>query len=186
MAACNELMVRDLNQVRSLPHFEAVQKDIASKLFAKCMAILTLLQECMVWTARIRGQMNPTLLGWASANLADIQVHLNRLVYPGFLAATPSFLLVHLPRYLKALSLRQDRALLDPVKDQVRLLEMKPYNDAVVALQSQNETMDDDLFHLVKEVEELNVQVFAQELSLKGTVSAKRLAKRLAEWVSMT
>jgi ATP-dependent helicase HrpA len=157
-----------------------VQKDIASHLFAKSMAVLALLQECMVWTARIRGQMNPPLLGWASANLADIQSHLQRLVFPGFLAATPPSMLKQLPRYLKALSLRQERALLDPIKDQARLLELKAFNEAAQQLHFSADGSDEGLMKFRQEIEELNVQVFAQELSLKGAVSAKKLAKQLA------
>jgi hypothetical protein len=37
------------------------------------------------------------------------------------------------------------------------------------------------LLQFWQDVEELNVQVFAQELALKGAVSAKRLARQLAE-----
>lgn len=179
-AACNELMARDLAHVRSTTAFEAVQKDIAGQLFARSMAVLSLLQECMTWTARIRGQMNPPLLGWASANLADIKAHLERLVFPGFLAATPAPILAQLPRYLKALSLRQDRALLDPVKDQLRLLEVKAFNEEVIRLQS-TDASDGRMTQFRQDVEELNVQIFAQELALKGAVSAKRVAKHLAE-----
>jgi ATP-dependent helicase HrpA len=181
-AACNELLNRDLAAVRSLEAFEAVHRDIAGRLFARSMAVLSLLQECMVWTARLRGRMDPPLLGWASANLADIQAHLQRLVYPGFLAATPPAMLAQLPRYLKALSIRQDRALQDPVKDQLRLLEVKAFNEAVVRLRNDADAANDErLLQFWQDVEELNVQVFAQELALKGAVSAKRLARQLAE-----
>jgi len=118
-------------------------------------------------------------MGWASGNLADIKAHLDRLVFPGFLAAHPATFLKQLPRYLKALQLRQERALLDPVKDQVRLLEAKPFNDAVVRLLEQSvDTAESYRFR--QDVEELNVQIFAQELALKGAVSRKHLSRQMS------
>ena len=101
-------------------------------------------------------------------------------MFPGFLAATPAPMLVQLPRYLKALALRQERALQHPAKDQTRMLSVKAFNDAAAALKDAGRDTDAEVARFRQDVEELNVQVFAQELALKGAVSEKRLAKQLA------
>ena len=178
-AACNALMQEDYADIRSRAEFEAAAKTLSAALFGESMTVLALLQDCMASTARIRAQLRPELMGWASGNLADIKAHLDRLVFPGFLAAHPAAFLKQLPRYLKALQLRQERALLDPVKDQARLLEAKPFNDAVVRMLEQSvDTAESHRFR--QDVEELNVQIFAQELALKGAVSRKHLSRQMS------
>ena len=179
-AAMNDLLAKDFSGIRDLPAFEQAATASARQLFARSQQVMALLEDCMGWTAKIRSQLTPSLMGWATGNLADIKAHLERLVYPGFLAETPAPLLANLPRYLKALHLRQERALQDPIKDQARMLELQPFNSALAALQAKAEQAGSVLaFRL--DVEELNVQVFAQELAQKGAVSRKRLAKQLAE-----
>ncbi|WP_395769451.1 ATP-dependent RNA helicase HrpA [Arenimonas sp.] len=178
-AACNALLQDDYAGIRSRADFDAVAKKLGAELFGQSMTVLTLLQDCMATTARIRAQLKPELMGWASGNLADIKAHLDRLVFPGFLAAHPAALLKQLPRYLKALHLRVERALLDPVKDQSRLLDAKPFNEAVVRMtRSAMDTPEAQRFR--QDVEELNVQIFAQELALKGAVSRKHLVRQMS------
>jgi ATP-dependent helicase HrpA len=145
------------------------------------MAVLQLLQECMHANAKIRALLEPSLMGWASANRADAKAHLQRLIYPGFLTKTEPALLQHLPRFLKALQTRLERALQDPVKDQTRMLDLQAFN-AALQNPALRETADFAAFRLA--VEELNVQVYAQELSPKGVVSRKAVAKQLARLIS--
>lgn len=177
-AACNALMQADYAGIRSRSEFDGTSRKLAAEVFGQSMTVLALLQDCMASTARIRAQLKPELMGWASGNLADIQAHLDRLVFPGFLAAHPAAFLKQLPRYLKALQLRLERALLDPVKDQARLLEAKPFNDAVVRRLEQS-VVSAESQRFRQDVEELNVQIFAQELALKGAVSRKHLMRQL-------
>ena len=90
----------------------------------------------------------------------------------------PASVLAEYPRYLKALVLRGERALRDPVRDQARMLELKPFADALAAA---NETADHAEWQALRwELEELRVSLFAQELGARGGVSPKRLAARLA------
>ena len=76
---------------------------------------------------------------------------------------------------MKALALRAERAQRDPTKDQARMLEIKPFADALVTA----DPADAEAQALRWELEELRVQLFAQELGVKGGVSPKRLAARL-------
>jgi ATP-dependent helicase HrpA len=140
---------------------------------------LVLLEECLKSVAQLRMRMDSGLMGWAAANLADIKAHLNRLVYPGFLTHTPAAMLPHLPRYLKALGLRQERALQDPVKDQARMLELQPFTDRLAKRFAKDRELPLAWQRFWQDAEELCVQVFAQELGLKGAISHKRLARQL-------
>ena len=114
-------------------------------------------------------------MGWASGNLDDMRAHLHMLASPRFLRETPAQALAELPRYLKALSLRAERAQRDPQKDQQRMLELKPFVDAVAV--GDASAPEFQVFRW--ELEELRVATYAQELGTKGGVSAKKLAARM-------
>ena len=117
-------------------------------------------------------------MGWASGNLDDMRAHLAALTPPGFLRDTPAALLREYPRYLKALSLRAERALRDPAKDQARMLDVRPFAQALVDVDV--DAADPDWQAFRQDLEELRVSLFAQELGARGGVSPKKLAARLA------
>ena len=83
------------------------------------------------------------------------------------------------PRYLKALLLRAERALRDPARDQARMLELKPFADALRDAEAAGRATDPDWRALRWDLEELRVQLFAQELAVRGGTSPKKLAARL-------
>jgi ATP-dependent helicase HrpA len=91
--------------------------------------------------------------------------------------------LTHLPRYLKALMIRAERAALNPVKNQERLRQLAPYQDALKKLQTQPARSPEaqrqrEAFRWM--VEEFKVSLFAQELGTAMPVSPKRLDQQLA------
>jgi len=88
--------------------------------------------------------------------------------------------LSHYPRYLNALKLRSERALRDPSRDQQRMLELKPFSDALTHAERTGRAQDPGWQTLRWELEELRVSLFAQELGARGGVSPKKLAARLA------
>jgi len=90
--------------------------------------------------------------------------------------------LPHLHRYLKALQTRAERAALNPVKDQERLRQVAPYQEALKNLQtklfpSAGVKQQIEMFRWM--IEEFKVSLFAQELGTAMPVSAKRLDQQL-------
>jgi ATP-dependent helicase HrpA len=91
--------------------------------------------------------------------------------------------LVHLPRYLKALLIRVERAALNPAKHQERLRQLAPYQEALKKLQAQPANSPEaqrqiEAFRWM--VEEFKVSLFAQEVGTAVPVSPKRLDQLLA------
>ena len=127
----------------------------------------------------MRGQLESPLMGWASGNLDDMRAQLAALTPPGFLRDVPAEALREYPRYLKALVLRGERALRDPVRDQARMLELKPFADALDA--AGDRAGSPEWQALRWDLEELRVSLFAQELGARGGISPKKLAARLAQ-----
>ena len=103
---------------------------------------------------------------------------LESLVPRNFLAAIPFGQLRHIPRYLKALATRMERARLNPVKDQERAQALAPYLAKLNALAASRPKSAADRQRLEEfrwMVEEYKVSLFAQELGTAFPISPKRL-----------
>ena len=83
-------------------------------------------------------------------------------------------------KLVEAMALRAERAKRDPTRDQQRMLELKPFIDALADAALDGRLKRPGWQALRWELEELRVSVFAQELGARGGVSPKKLAQRLA------
>ncbi|SFL26375.1 ATP-dependent RNA helicase HrpA [Lysobacter sp. cf310] len=171
----------ELQQVRDAAAFEARREAVARKLFPEAMERLRQAEVILGAVAEARAKLESPLMGWASGNLDDMRKQLATLTPPGFLREVPAEALREYPRYLKALALRGERALRDPVRDQARMLELKPFADALAAANAAGHAGSAGWQALRWDLEELRVSLFAQELGVRGGVSPKKLANRLAQ-----
>jgi ATP-dependent helicase HrpA len=110
----------------------------------------------------------------------DVQENVSRLLRKRFIEQTRYERLQHFPRYLKAASLRLDKLRADPQRDARLAAEFAPLvaqwqRDQASQLKSGNR--DPQLEQFGWMLEELRVQLFAQELKTSVTVSVKRLSK---------
>jgi ATP-dependent helicase HrpA len=107
---------------------------------------------------------------------------LDALVPRRFLETTSFNQLIHVPRYLKALATRIERAALNPAKDKERALQIAPYLAALKAFvdkppRSGEAQQQLEIFRWM--VEEFKVSLFAQELGTAVPVSPARLNQQL-------
>jgi ATP-dependent helicase HrpA len=110
----------------------------------------------------------------------DVKQQLARLLENGWLARTPWERMQHLPRYLKAASLRLDKVRADPARDariaaEVASLEQPYRRESAARARQGGETAGFVQFRWL--LEELRVSLFAQELKTPVPVSVKRLSK---------
>ena len=108
----------------------------------------------------------------------DVQAQLARLCARRFIVATPWPQMAHLPRYLKAVTLRLDKLRADPARDAQRLAELRPLEQRYLRVLAERKGAPDarlDEFRWL--LEELRVSLFAQELRTPQPVSTKRLEK---------
>jgi ATP-dependent helicase HrpA len=169
------LAEHDLLAIRDADAFAQRRDAIGKALFGEAMRRLQQADAILALVAEVRAKLESKLMGWARANLDDMRAQLDALAHPGFLRDVPADALAEYPRWLKALSLRAERAQRDPARDQARMLELKPFADAL----DDTDPADAEAQALRWELQELRVQLFAQELGVKGGVSPKRLAARL-------
>ena len=110
----------------------------------------------------------------------DVKQQFARLLHPHFLSQTPWQRLQHIPRYLKAASLRLDKLRADPLRDARLAAELAPLHAAwlrAVAARQRSGRTSPEIEQFGWLLEELRVALFAQELRTPVPVSAKRLAK---------
>ncbi len=118
------------------------------------------------------------------AALLDVEKQLARLIGKRFIEATPFERLQHYPRYLKAIALRLDKLKAGGAQGAARdarlLAEWTPlwtnYERRAVVLAKQG-VADAQVEQFRWLLEELRVQLFAQELRTPAPVSTKRLQK---------
>ena len=117
---------------------------------------------------------------WAEA-LADLREQLAHLVYPGFLRHTPAEWLPHLPRYLRAMTIRLNKLRQAPDKDRQRsgeIVRLWNHYQRQAARNAEREQQDPELIRFRWLLEELRVSQFAQELKTIAPVSVKRLEEQ--------
>ncbi|HYS56695.1 MAG TPA: ATP-dependent RNA helicase HrpA [Burkholderiales bacterium] len=116
----------------------------------------------------------------------DIQESTSRLLSKRFIDETPYERLQHFPRYLKAAGLRLDKLRADPQRDARLAAEFTPLYTQWLrdqARQLKSGSPDPQLEQFRWLLEELRVQLFAQELKTPVPVSVKRLSKM---WQTMS
>ena len=114
---------------------------------------------------------------------AEVEADLARLMPPDFLRQTPYDQVLHLSRFLKAIVIRAERAMIDPMKDRQKAEQVQPFQDAVDELMASELTGEkrEAVQVLRWMVEEFRVSVFAQELGTAQKVSPKRLYDKLEQ-----
>ena len=178
-AAMNAVLADGLEAIRDRAAFERRRDEAGKRLFGEAMERLKLAEAILSAVADLKPQLEAPLMGWARGNLDDLRAQLAALVHPGFLRETPADALAQLPRYVKAMRLRAERAVRDTARDQARMLEIKPFADALAQAVEDGVAGSADWQALRWDLEELRVSMFAQELGARAGVSPKKLAQRL-------
>ena len=164
---------------RTAKAFEAQRARARARLAAVAEGAMRLLvgiaEEYQRLSARLASSKGPL-----ARPAADIRAQLSRMIYKGFLSATPWEQLSQLPRYLKAMQLRLDKYGNSPERD-------AKHTDSIAALTKRyEERLDKErkagvnnpkLEEFRWALEELRVSLFAQELKTPYPVSYKRLER---------
>jgi ATP-dependent helicase HrpA len=179
-------------------HFRAVVEQarqrlpgLALQLIDRVEAILNLRQEVLRrWpapavSARPRALSSLSQLGAplpAPRKPAPLAAELDALLPTRFLEHIPFEQLPHIPRYLKALRTRAERAALNPAKDRERAGQLAPFQAALRQLEAGAPKTFPAWQRLAEFrwlLEEYKVSVFAQELGTAVPISPKRLDQHL-------
>lgn len=115
----------------------------------------------------------------------ELTTQLNLLLPPDFLKTIPYTQLQHIPRYLKAISVRAERLAVNRLKDQEKMEKITPYLNQWKTLHkdsSLSEPQQSAVQELYWMLEEYKVSLFAAELRTAVPISNKRLDKFLEKF----
>ena len=120
----------------------------------------------------------------------EIRAHLDRVVPKNFLELTPPEGWPRIIRYLRALTLRAEKGLVNLERDRARAREIRAFDELLGNLQrdlapSASEEKKKMIDELAWMIEEYRVSLFAQELRAALPVSRKRLAAKVKEIENM-
>jgi ATP-dependent helicase HrpA len=168
----------------------------AAQLIERVESILKLRQEVLrrcvpptkATTGRPRTLSALTQLGAQPAQAVQakpavaLAAELETLLSKSFLEDIRFEQLAQIPRYLKAMLTRAERAALNPLKDRERAAQVAPYQEALRKLKSMPPD-DEGARTRIEEfrwmLEEFKVSVFAQELGTAMPISAQRLEQQI-------
>lgn len=182
LAAVKECAVAGLPQVFTEAEFAARRELVRKGLSAKVAQLLPLATETLNRAAALSLSLE-TGSRLPDSAAEGIKNQLAWLVFPGFVRRIPSARLRHYPRYFDAMTVRMERARLDPAADARRQEEIDGfwtrYRNLVADAKEMRFAKIDALVEYRWMVEEYRVSLFAQELKTPTPVSAKRLD---AQW----
>jgi ATP-dependent helicase HrpA len=183
LAILDRAFIGDDDLPRNAKAFEELKQRARARLpavrEAGCRLFVTIAEEYQRAQQRLGAAAKS-----APQPAADLRGQLGRLVYKGFMSATPWERLHDLPRYLKAAQVRIDKYPRDAERDAKHAGSIasiwKRYEERAIKLKRAGEN-EPRLEDFRWRIEELRVSLFAQELKTPYPVSYKRLDKLWAE-----
>ncbi|MCW8125002.1 ATP-dependent RNA helicase HrpA [Microbulbifer halophilus] len=180
LAAARELFWPEDNWPRTEQEFLAALEK-SDQLVATAQEIAELLVKALTQLVPLRKQIKQQKNLAVAMAVGDIQQQLAGLFYRGFLFDTPLEWLRQYGRYLKAITMRLEKAALDPNRDRRLQAEFGKAAEPWLALAERHTpralAAEPQLQQYRWMLEEFRVSLFAQSLKTLMPVSAKRLHK---------
>jgi len=157
---------------RSRKEFESLLNDKAGLLPQTLLGIASAVAESLVKYRAILQFIEENKSALPGDTLDDVNEQLEWLIYDGFVDDVPVQWLPHVPRFLSAIKVRLEQAMLDPGTDRLRHGKVSCWWRRYLDCEYD---YSEDLEQWRWMLEEFRVSVFAQGLKTSIRVSAKRL-----------
>ncbi len=172
--------------IRTEADFYDHAANMVNRILPEGRTLLDKIQPVLLGLREIRERLGSLSSSAPPAFVARIEASLAGLVPDNFIAYYSMERIDHLPRYLKALSLRLERGVNDPEKDSAKDEKIQKHRDRLDELVKSLQTWESEEKRAAVEdyfwmIEEYKVQLFAQELKTAVRVSEKRLQERCKE-----
>jgi len=187
MAALLDSVTRDehnrmqLQSIREQQSFSDLLLRVKARLPHNALELSQVLANILLANQQLSKQLKANIAFNLVNTVADIKQQQAHLIYPGFIAQTPLIWLRRLPRYIKGMTIRLEKAHNDHRRDGLNQAQIKPlwqcYIDHVPVSDKMILTHAPWLEYRWL-IEELRISLFAQELKTVQPVSVKRLGKK--------
>ncbi|WP_150463105.1 ATP-dependent RNA helicase HrpA [Nesterenkonia ebinurensis] len=166
--------------------FETISRQARAELIDTVLKLTDVLAQVLTLNTEVRARLASVKSKALAAAVSDMQAQIDQLVYPGFIAVTGFAQAQHLPRYLKAMLVRLDRleagqGLAKDTTDMQQIQQLEDEFDAAVEAVPVQLPVPASLAAVKWMIEELRVNLFAQQLGTAQTVSAKRIRSRVKQ-----
>jgi len=181
-AILDQAFLNDQPLPRDRAAFETLLEGGKSRLAAVRAEVCGIAAAVLAAYQEVRRLLSEGTLGTEA--LEDMRAQLAQLIYPGFISQTPPEWLPHLPRYLRAITLRLQKLRHAPDKDRQRsgdIVRLAALWRRQAERNALAEKVDPELLRFRWLLEELRVSQFAQELKTVAPVSVKRLEEHWAK-----
>ncbi|KUI00242.1 ATP-dependent RNA helicase HrpA [Mycolicibacterium acapulense] len=162
--------------------FTALRDRVAADLVATTAGIVTRVEKVLAAAHDVEVAL-PSAPSAAQADaIADIRAQLDRLLPRGFVAATGAAHLADLTRYLLAIGRRLERLPQAPAADRERMDRVHAVEDAydeLVRALSSARAAGADIRDIGRQIEELRVSLWAQQLGTPRPVSEQRIYRAI-------
>ncbi len=163
--------------VRDAQAFAGVRDAVRSQVASGMQAAVATAAEVLGMAGEVRSGLNRV----GAETAADLREQLAGLLYPGFVAATPTNWWPRVPVYLRAARRRVDAAVSNPRQEAVGLELISELEDEYArACARYSAELPQPVAEVGWLLEELRVSLFAQALGTAVPVSAKRVRTALA------
>ncbi len=176
---CETTIANNVCRINSATLFEKLDQEITRSLLPEILEHINLLLAIFQQAETVRKNLSRLSSPAMMKVAAIVQERMTTIMYTGFLSETGWQLLHHYPRFLKSLSIRFERAELNPQAEHERsIIWDKWWNRYLQVTKeqctySQEQTVQLGEFRWL--LEEFHVSLFAQQLGTKKSVSEKRL-----------
>jgi ATP-dependent helicase HrpA len=164
--------------------FDTVRADVRARAPAIAGRTLTRAVDALVAAVAVRERLAALGAPALAPSVADASAHLDRLLAPGWVERVGAEGVADVARYVAGIGHRLDRLAGDVPRDLRRMAEVRPLErrfDAIAARQRPG-MIDPAVSALGRQLEELRVSVFAQQLGVHGSVSRHRLDRALHQF----
>jgi ATP-dependent helicase HrpA len=162
--------------------FSALRDRVGRQLMPTAQAILDRVQKVLAAAHEVELALPAEPLPAQADAIADIRDQLDRLMPEGFVTLTGAGRLTDLARYLTAITRRLDRLPHSVAADRERMQRVHAVQDALddlVGALSPVRAAADDIRDIERQIEELRVSLWAQQLGTARPVSEQRIYRMI-------
>ena len=185
----NDYSINSLIDIRDKPSFEQLVEIVKSHLQENSYEVANTTINVLQANKHLSKLLKKNIPFNLVNSIADIKQQQNHLIYKGFLAQTPLHWLKRIPRYLKGMEIRLEKAQNDFRRDGLNQGQVSSLWEAlwkkINAIDNKSGLLVLTQAQLVEYrwlIEEFRISLFAQELKTIQPISAKRLDKK---WLSL-